>query len=361
MSVRKRGKSWQASWSNRNGKRVTKTFRTKADACAFEREQRDLARKGELFDPTAAKQPLGALFEPWMLTKQHLKPVTLLGYQSAWLSVVLPRWGSTPIGSITYSEVKSWLANCASESGKILGSSRTRAAYQVLAMMLDFAVESGYLVKNPARGIPGAKGNHLPKVQLGDSRNILQREELRAVALACGEFSDLIMLMGTVGLRFNEAVSLKGGDVDFELGQITVQRTFSDVNGKIIEQSPKNGTSRVVPLPETLRASLLARKLGAGAEGYLWSTSVGTPIRNSNFSRRVWGPALREAGISRRVTLHDLRHTAASWLVQNGCNVAHLASMLGHSDPALTLRRYTHLFTDDFERISRIINQAETA
>jgi integrase len=228
-------------------------------------------------------------------------------------------------------------------------------------MVLDYAVESGFINRNPARGIEGSRKSHLPRVELSDPRNVLLRDELTALAIHCEPYADLIMLMGTVGLRFNEAVALKGSDLDFDKNVITVQRTFSDLNGHLIEQSPKSGVARVIPLPDSLRPALLTRKLHAGPTGYLWVAGNGAPLRHSNFSRRLWKPALKAAGIEQRFTLHDLRHTAASWLVQSGCNISHLASMLGHQDSAVTLRRYTHLFSDDVQRISDLINSAESA
>lgn len=361
MSVRKRGQSWQASWTNRDGKRCTKTFRLKADALAFEREQRDLARKGELFDPQAAKQTVASLFEGWLATKGSLKPVTRIGYESVWKTVVAPRWGATRLQQVTYADVKTWLADCRSENGRRLGASRVRQAYQVLAMILDYAVESGFINRNPARGIEGSRKNHLPRVEVSDARNVLLRDELKALAIHCEPYGDLIMLMGTVGLRFNEAIALKGSDLDFDNNVITVERTFSDLNGHLVEQSPKSGLVREVPLPEALRSALLSRKLHAGPTGFLWVASNGAPLRHSNFSRRIWKPAVKAAGIEQRFTLHDLRHTAASWLVQSGCNISHLASMLGHQDSAVTLRRYTHLFSDDLQRIADLINGAESA
>jgi integrase len=167
--------------------------------------------------------------------------------------------------------------------------------------------------------------------------------------------------MGTVGLRFNEAAALKASDLDFDRNMISVSRTLSDLNGFIIEQSPKNGKTREVPIPELVRASLLNRKIASGAGGYLWSASNGSALRHSNFNRRVWGPARIASNVTKKFTMHDLRHTSASWLVQYGCSIPQLAKMLGHADPSFTLKRYTHLFDGDMDAISALINRAESA
>ena len=361
MSVRKRGNSWVAFWTNSEGKRCQQTFRRRDDAQACERQQRDLSRSGVLSDPQTTKQTVGSLYGPWIISKGNLKPKTLIGYESVWNTVVEPRWGNVRLKNVAFGDVKAWIANCVSSEGKKLGPSRTRQAYTVLSNILDHAVDQGLIGRNAARGNLGSRKGFLPTSQAGDARNILNREELKRLARNCGEYEDLILLMGTVGLRINEAAALKASDLDFDRNMISVSRTLSDLNGFIIEQSPKNGKTREVPIPELVRASLLNRKIASGAGGYLWSASNGSALRHSNFNRRVWGPARIASNVTKKFTMHDLRHTSASWLVQYGCSIPQLAKMLGHADPSFTLKRYTHLFDGDMDAISALINRAESA
>jgi len=301
------------------------------------------------------------VYESWILSKRNLKPKTVIGYQSLWKTVVGPRWGNVRLTHVLLSDVKFWTANCETSTGKKIGSSRIVQGYTVLTNVLDHAVDQGLLIDNPARGNPGSRKNFLPKKTSSDSRNILNREELKLLANNCGGAKDLVLLLGTVGLRFNEAAALKGADLDFDRGIIRIARTFSDINGHIIEQSPKNGKVREVPIPDSLRQNLLSRKIASGSEGYLWTSANGAPLRYSNFRTRVWKPALIASGIEKPFTIHDLRHTSASWLVQHGCKIALLAKMLGHSDASFTLRCYTHLFDDDMEALSLLINRADSA
>jgi integrase len=114
---------------------------------------------------------------------------------------------------------------------------------------------------------------------------------------------------------------------------------LSVLNGRVVEQSPKSGDPTEVPFPEFLRDHLRTRRLAAGNNGYVFRSVVGTVIRHSNFSRRVWQPAVQEAGNDCPVRIHDLRGTAASWLVHHGVNVMELARVLGPSDPSITLKR----------------------
>jgi integrase len=361
MSVRKRNRSWVADWADANGKRRTKTFPTKREAQVYEQEQRRLARRGEFYDPVAVKLPLGKLYEPFMKTKVSRKPKSVATIRDSWVNVVEPRWGNVQLRHITLADVRAWIADCRSIHGRRLSASSVRKAYGLLKMMLDFAVEQGSLIRNPAVPTNGSTRNLLPRVPKKGSEAALNREDVNHLAACAAPYEDLILLLATIGLRFNEAVALRGCDIDPERDFIAVNRTFSDVGGKLLVQTPKSGKSRVVPLPEQLRANLLARKLSAGSEGLIFKSPDGYAVRYNNFRRRVWLPALEASGIPQTFKIHDLRHTAVSWLIQNNCNISLLSTMLGHADSSTTLRSYAHLFDGDVQRFGRMLNEIDSA
>ncbi|MDP9852350.1 integrase [Corynebacterium lowii] len=57
------------------------------------------------------------------------------------------------------------------------------------------------------------------------------------------------------------------------------------------------------------------------------------------------------------MTLHDLRHTAASLAVRSGANVKVVQNMLGHASAAVTLNTYSDLFPDDLDRVAEAMNR----
>ena len=69
--------------------------------------------------------------------------------------------------------------------------------------------------------------------------------------------------------------------------------------------------------------------------------------------------ALATAGLP-RMTVHDLRHTAASLAIASGANVKTVQRMLGHASAAMTLDVYADLFDDDVDAVSAALDQART-
>jgi integrase len=67
--------------------------------------------------------------------------------------------------------------------------------------------------------------------------------------------------------------------------------------------------------------------------------------------------ALKRAGVKEHLTLHDLRHTAASLMVRAGANVKAVQRQLGHKSAAMTLDTYADLFDDDLDSLSDSMSQ----
>jgi integrase len=74
----------------------------------------------------------------------------------------------------------------------------------------------------------------------------------------------------------------------------------------------------------------------------IFPNGAGNPIDDSSMLRRHFFPALKKAGVD-RIRFHDLRHTYASLLIEQGENIKYIQNQLGHSSPSVTLDVYAHL------------------
>ena len=94
----------------------------------------------------------------------------------------------------------------------------------------------------------------------------------------------------------------------------------------------------------------------------VFTTAEGYPIRNENFRRRVFLGAVKEAGeilgtpLPPPVTVHDLRHTAASLAISSGANIKVIQRMLGHASADMTLDVYGHLYESDLDSVAQRMN-----
>ncbi len=156
----------------------------------------------------------------------------------------------------------------------------------------------------------------------------------------------LILCAVRTGLRQGEVVGLQWGDVDFHGGFIEVRR------GVVLRQetTPKSHKIRRVDMSQQLQATLKnlkeLRQIEAMAEGRELAPWVflakGGQRWDDRHLRRVWTRCLDSAEL-RQVRFHDLRHTYASELAEQGAPPKYVQSQLGHSSIQVTMDIYSHL------------------
>ena len=102
-------------------------------------------------------------------------------------------------------------------------------------------------------------------------------------------------------------------------------------------------------------AALMA---GRPRDTVVFTAPQGGPVTDGHFRDRVWYPAVAAAGI-RRFPPRIMRHTAASWLVQDGVPLYDVQALLGHEDYATT-QRYAHLAPDAHGKVIESWKRAVT-
>ena len=149
------------------------------------------------------------------------------------------------------------------------------------------------------------------------------------------------MLAIFTGARQGELLGLKWSDVDWQNKQINIQRTYT--KGRFF--SPKTKTSnRKIDIGPAVTTELKKWKLACPKNeiDLIFPNEAGQPINYSNMVRRYFKPTLTAANVP-RIRFHDLRHTYASLLIEQGENIKYIQNQLGHSSPTVTLNVYAHL------------------
>lgn len=167
---------------------------------------------------------------------------------------------------------------------------------------------------------------------------VLSKQEVKALFVATTNIKHrtLLSLVYSAGLRIGEALSLRPGDIDIERGLIHV-RTAKGRKDRYTLLSPS-----LVPLLESYKNHYRPDQLlfeGRSGEAY---TQVS--------ARQVLKKALRLAGIKKHATLHTLRHSFATHLLESGTDIRYIQELLGHHSPKTTMI-YTHVSSTSLSEI----------
>jgi integrase len=344
------------------------TFAKKPDAEKRQAEIEASLHEGTYRNPHDGKVTLSDMAEKWLSTRTDIKRSTWWKYRGLLDAHVLPRWGDLPLTAIHTEDIAVWVAELQKsreEGGANLGASQTRRAHGVLSMVLNWCVPRRLSV-NPAKGVPLPKSSeaehvyldHLQVEALATAAGSL-RTKYDQVAASAHNNRALILLLAYTGLRWNEAAALRVGRVDLSGRRIRVVTAFAEVKGELIEQPPKTGKSRTVPVPPSLVAELRPFVKGRPDDALVFTTKRGACLRLRNWRNREFGNAVAAAGLDGLgLTPHKLRHTAASLAIAAGADVKVVQAMLGHATATMTLDRYGHLFPDRLDEVAEAMDAA---
>lgn len=235
---------------------------------------------------------------------------------------------------------------------KALSDSTILYVYKVLKSIIDTAVEWKFLATNPFDGVkqPSVKKKKM---------KYLDEQEAKQVIKALYEEPDVwrLYFLGCMlgGFRRGELVALEWKHVDFESNTITVEQSISLVeNGKPIIKSPKTDESeRVVIMPRwymqelvRYRRAWIKEKVKIdesrwNGEGFVFGNEYGQPYYYTT-PTAVWRKFLKRNGF-KHIRLHDLRHTAATLLIEEGVDLKAVQERLGHTKYQTTADLYAHI------------------
>lgn len=277
---------------------------------------------------------------------QRVRPRTLGGYRLIAAKHLIPAIGRVPVAKLTPAQVQAML-NATSATGA--KPQTVRNVHAVLRRALTQAMRWGVVLRNVATLVD------LPRVDRTEVLALSPADARAVMAAVHGDrIESLVLLTLSTGLRQGEALGLQWQDMDLETGTVRVRHSLQRMPGRGAELvEPKTTRSRrTLALPTSTanalrehRKAQLAERLWAGSRwqegGYVFTTSIGTPMIGSDVTRRFQG-LLRAAGLP-PMRFHDLRHGAASLLLAQGVHPRVVMEMLGHSTITLTMNVYSHV------------------
>jgi len=177
--------------------------------------------------------------------------------------------------------------------------------------------------------------------ELNQVERILSAEEQsRLLDSSIGYLRPIITTALNTGMRRGEILTLKWSDVDLDMNMITINQT-----------NTKSKKSRKVYINSVLKRLFLELRLKSAGNEYVFLNDKGNRLKEI---KNGYNSACRRAGID-GLRFHDLRHTAATRMIESGANIVAVSKILGHSDIKTTMR-YTHPDNSLKDALENLVN-----
>jgi len=337
--ITKRRNRYVIDYYDNQGKRQRKTLKKgtiKKKAKDKLREIEDQLAKG-IYIPDSKIPLFSKVAKDWLeYKKPNLRASTWACYEGHTLNH-FNDLDNLKINRISIARIERWISDRQKEGMHIL---TLRKVLVTLGQIMAYAVRHRYISYNPFKDAERPKGRGKSEVK---KIRILNKTQINALLnkVYNQKYRTLFRLAIFSGARQGELLGLKWSDVDWINKQVHIQRTFNNQAWYDVKTKTSN---RKIDLGPAMMKELKKWKLACPASklDLIFPNEAGKPVNHNNFVSRYFTPALKEAKIG-KMRFHDLRHTYASLLIEQGENIKYIQSQLGHSSPTVTLNVYAHL------------------
>jgi integrase len=216
---------------------------------------------------------------------------------------------------------------------------------------LKKAVMLEILKKNPAE--------HIELMKCQQYRGEIYNSDELGILIEAVKGSDLeigVMILVCLGLRRGELLGLTFDDINFATGMVNIEKNVVQLKGRTITKDPKTASGiREIEAPDILlkllqceKDSYMQRKIKYGKRfndtNLIISQPDGSPLRPDWYSEK-FKRFLIKNGL-KRIRLHDLRHSNATFMLKLGINVKDMQKRLGHSTFGITMDTYSHAIAE---------------
>ena len=323
-------KFYYTNWQGIKKQKWKRGFATKKEALGFERD----FLEQQSANPDMTFQNLYEIYMEDMAAR--LKQSTLLTKKAVLQTHILPFFSSKPINEIKASDVRRWQAKLMSSPNNY-SQTYLKKINTELNSIINYAKRFYDLNTNPcgkAGTIGKAKAEEMDYWTYNEYIAFREGVKDKPLSYICFE------VLYWTGMREGELLALSLADIDFDNKTISINRTYLRIEGKDVFTSPKTRKSkRKIPIPDFLCQELsdyIQSRYMLDADERLF------PVTKSYLSHEMIR-GCKNTGV-KKIRIHDIRHSHASLLINQGCDALMLADRLGHEKVSTTLNTYSHLF-----------------
>lgn len=289
----------------------------------------------------------------------ELKPVTVCNYKRDLEMHILPVFANRKIRDISTKSLTAFFTTLDRSS------ETTRKLKNIMSSVFTYGVKQGYINNNPCIGA-------LYKKDVVQQKKIkyLNKEQCQKLMMLTNEYSvvhSIIQFLLLTGLRIGECLALQWRDIDFVNLTITIEHTLSYAEHEWFLSVPKTKTSLRILKMGTYTRELLLRhrekqnRMKAHIVGeWRYPDIVFTTMKGNFYNRSCVNKELKKIlknnGLP-PVSVHGLRHSNASLMINNGIDIKAVSEHLGHCNIAITGDIYSHIFEEYKTRIAQCIEE----
>lgn len=327
---------WACAIIDPSGKRVVKRFRT-------EQEAKDYLTviKSSIITNNYIK-PAEYTFGQWLIDYMklyiipHREPSTIRTY-TIYSSYAEPL-SDTTLQNLNTNALQALINGLPDK----LSNNTKRDIAKMLQRALNKAVETRLITFNPMIGVV------LPAKQVIETETFTSEETKKILTYLKNNEKHkrnyaIFSVAFATGMRIGEILALQADDIHNDY--INVSKTTKIAENKsIITGATKSKKSRKVSVPDDIIK--LLRTLTPNQNGFLFYGERDRQLIAENNMQYPWQCILRDCGIPYK-KIHAIRHTHATYLLENGVSITQVSKRLGHSTVTTTLNCYSHLLKDD--------------
>ena len=315
---------------------------------------------------------VGAFLDRWLATVRNTRrDATYRRYRGYVELHLKPALGSKRLSKLAHDDIQTFLNAKREEKrprGKTTKALAPRTLHNLsvaLGTALAWGIKKGYIAVDPMARVDRPRFVRREVVPLTPE----QTSKLLDVADAAGDpLVALWTLAAFTGARKSELIGLTWDDVDLDAGTLRIRPSaFRDLKTDRSRRTLDLHPDAVAALQAHRDRQTFARQaLGDGYTdlGLVFANELGRPLDPDNVTKR-FKRALKRAELPSTTRLHDLRHGAATMLLEAGEPVPAVSEYLGHANPAITMTIYAHAVPGASkraaERLGSILRSARVA
>ena len=321
-------------------------------------------------------------------------PTTVQGYKNLLNNWILPELGDNKIRNIEESDLENLYAKMKQSknerTGETLSSTYITHVHKLIKSMYNYAKRKKWILSNPADYVLNAPTYKSPERDYYGYDEMLKVFNL--LELSNCRFKSAIYLLFNTGLRRGELIGLKWKDLKIKSTPKVVngkremkQRFYLSVRREVTRVTDKTISEKNVKeedIFEKLGQGLICKDLKTSKskrdisvimdcynwlidykneqikngfnptdEDYIFRTLECDKVWDPNYLSKEWFNFISKHNL-RKITIHDIRHSHATYLLSIGVPLQDVSRRLGHSEPATTLKIYTHSSLAQDEKIT---------